>query len=134
MSDDSEIELWKRKRLQEMKRAETRKMGEEKEREKEREKNRKKVGLRPKDVLEKTFVGRALEVWSAAESQYPDAAEKIAVALASLVETGKISGRITGEQLYWFFRQLGLNVRLKTKIRIYESGELKTIADKLREK
>jgi len=135
MSDDSEVELWRRRRLLEMRRRLLEKeesMREEAEREKE--KSREEAGLKPKEVLKKMFVERAWEVWNAAEAQYPTVTERIAVALASLIEAGKIGGSITGEQLYWFFRQLGLDVRLKTKIRIYESGELKTIADKLREK
>ena len=136
MSDDSEIELLKRRRLLEMRRrlllerAEAMKEEEEQER---KEKGEEKVKLGPKEVLKKRFVGRAWEVWSAAEAQYPAVTEKIAGAMASLIEAGRLAGPITGEQLYSFFRRLGLRVRLKTKIRIYESGELKTIADKMRE-
>lgn len=107
-------------------------MKEEAEQER-KEKGEEKVKLGPKEVLKKRFVGRAWEVWSAAEAQYPAVTEKIAGAMASLIEAGRLAGPITGEQLYSFFRRLGLRVRLKTKIRIYESGELKTIADKMRE-
>ena len=98
----------------------------------EAEKKPKRPAMRPKDVLKKVFVGRAWEVWNTAESQYPTVTKQIAVALVTLIEAGKLKEGITGEQLYAFFRQLGLRVRLKTKIRIYESGELKSIADKLR--
>ena len=54
--------------------------------------------------------------------------------LVSLINTGKLKNKITGEQLYSLFRSLGLRIRLNTKIRIFEKGKLKTIADKLREK
>jgi len=58
---------------------------------------------------------------------------RITPALLSLIKAGKLRERITGEQLYWLFSRLGLRIRLNTKIRISEKGELKTIADKLRE-
>jgi len=137
MSDDSKIELLKRRRLLEMRRrlllerAEA--MKEEEQEKQEKGKEQEKVKLGPKEVLKKRFVGRAWEVWNTAEAQYPEVTERIAGAMASLVEAGRLSGPITGEQLYSFFRRLGLRVRLKTKIRIYEGGELKSIADKLRE-
>lgn len=85
-----------------------------------------------KEVLEKIFAGRAWEVWNAAEVQYPTIAARVAVTLTSLVAQGKLKGKVTGEQLFWLFRQLGVPVRLQTKIRLYESGEVRTIADKLR--
>jgi DNA-binding TFAR19-related protein (PDSD5 family) len=142
MSDDSKIELLKQRRLLEMRRRllleraeamkeeEQEKLEKEKGEEKEQEE---KVKLGPKGVLKKRFVGRAWEVWNTAEAQYPEVTERIAGAMVSLIEAGRLSGPITGEQLYSFFRRVGLRVRLKTKIRIYESGELKSIADKLRE-
>jgi DNA-binding TFAR19-related protein (PDSD5 family) len=135
MSDDSEIDLLKRRKLLEIRRRlllERAAAMKEEEQEKQ-EKGEENVKRGPKEVLKKRFVGRAWEVWSAAEAQYPTVTEKIAGAMASLIESGRLAGPITGEQLYSFFRRLGLRVRLKTKIRIYESGELKTIADKMRE-
>lgn len=131
MTNDSEIELLKKRKLREMRRRLLLERIEDMK-EEEEEKEPKQARPRPKDVLKKVFVGRAWEVWSTAEAQYPDVTKEIAVALATVVEAGRLKGGITGEQLYSFFRRLGLRVRLKTKIRIYESGELKTIADKLR--
>ena len=134
MPDDSSIELLKRRRLLDIrrklliKRVETMK---EEEQEKEKKPGQKKLG--PKEVLKKRFVGRAWEVWYTAEAQYPEVMVRLADAMVSLIKAGKLSGPITGEQLYSFFRRLGLRVRLKTKIRIYEGGELKSIADKLKE-
>jgi DNA-binding TFAR19-related protein (PDSD5 family) len=134
MSGDSEIELLKRRKLLEMRRRLLLERAEAmKEEEEKQEKDEEKVELGPKEILKKRFVGRAWEVWSAAEAQYPAVTERIAGAMAHLIEAGRLTGPITGEQLYSFFRRLGLRVRLKTKIRIYESGELKSIADKMRE-
>jgi DNA-binding TFAR19-related protein (PDSD5 family) len=52
--------------------------------------------------------------------------------LAKLVRDGKLKGPVTAEQLLWLFRSLSLDVRLDTKIQVYESGELKSLADKFR--
>ena len=87
----------------------------------------------PQQILSNAFVGRGLEVWKAAEHQYPLITQKIMPELVSLIKTGKLKDKIKGEQLYWLFRSLGLRIRLNTKIRILEKGKLKTIADKLRE-
>jgi len=87
-----------------------------------------------REVLEKVFAGRAWEVWNAAEAQYPTITARVAAVLTSLVAQGKLQEKVTGEQLVWLFRRLGAQVRLQTKIRLYESGEVRTIADKLRGK
>ena len=135
MPDDSSIELLKRRRLLDIRRKlliERVESMKEEEQEKGKEQGQEKLG--PKEVLKKRFVGRAWEVWYTAEAQYPEVMVRLADAMVSLIKAGKLSGPITGEQLYSFFRRLGLRVRLKTKIRIYEGGELKSIADKLKEK
>lgn len=134
MPDDSSIELLKRRRLLDIRRKlliERVESMKEEEQEKEKKPGQEKLG--PKEVLKKRFVGRAWEVWYTAEAQYPEVMVRLADAMVSLIKAGKLSGPITGEQLYSFFRRLGLRVRLKTKIRIYEGGELKSIADKLKE-
>lgn len=132
MPDDSSIELLKRRRLLDIRRKLLIERVESmKEEEQEKKQGQEKLG--PKEVLKKRFVGRAWEVWYTAEAQYPEVMVRLADAMVSLIKAGKLSGPITGEQLYSFFRRLGLRVRLKTKIRIYEGGELKSIADKLKE-
>ncbi len=123
MPEDEELELLKRRKLQEIQRRLA--MGQETI-----------EGPRGEDrgaALRGVLVGRAWEVLAAARRQYPRAAESVEAALAKAISEGKIRGPITGEQLLWLFRYLGLNVRLETRIRIYEHGELKSIAEKLRE-
>jgi len=83
-------------------------------------------------TLQKVFVGRAWEVYNAARQQYPRFAEPIFQELARLVQNGQVTGQITGEQLYGLLRQIGLDVRLETKLQVLEHGELKSIADKFR--
>ncbi|MEM2226972.1 MAG: DNA-binding protein [Candidatus Bathyarchaeia archaeon] len=122
MAEDEELELLKRKKLQEIQRRLAMK----------RDSVEKPEGEDRGEALRKALVGRAWEVLMAAKRQYPRAAERVEAALARAISEGKIKGPITGEQLLWLFRYLGLNVRLETRIRIYEHGELKSIAEKLR--
>ncbi len=125
MSDDKELEILRRKRLLEMKRH----LDEKQEPESidEREKT-------PTEILNSVFYGRAWEVWLSAEKQFPTTIKKVETVIIELVSSGKFKGRINGEELLWFLRRVGLDVRMETKIRIYERGELKTIADKLKDK
>jgi len=122
-----ELELYKRRKLLEMqmrllaKKAE----GEKKQEELERPPD-------PKEVLNRIFVDRAWEVFEAARRQYPQVTQTLQDELVRLIQSGKLKEKITGEQLLWLFRKIGLDVRMETKIRILESGELKTIAEKLK--
>ena len=120
MSDDAELERIKRQRLAEMQKSLA-----------------KKQEVKPKtfnseEILRKIFVGRAWEVYSAARQQYPTIADQIFRELAMLVQSGRLRGQITGEQLFGLLRQIGLDVRLDTKIQVMEHGELKSLGDKFR--
>jgi DNA-binding TFAR19-related protein (PDSD5 family) len=123
MSDDSELARLKRQRLAEMqKRLNAR-----------QEQSQTASGkLEPAKILEKVFVGRAWEVYYATRQQYPTIADQIFQELAELVRIGRVKGQITGEQLYGLLRQIGLDIRLETKIQVLDHGELKSIADKFR--
>jgi len=124
----NELELWKQRKLLEMQRKAIMKKIEE-------EKLKERAEKRDEDAeatLRKLFQERASEVYEAAKSQFPEATEKLTKALAKLISKGELNGPISGEELYWFFRRLGINVRLETQIRFYESGKIKTIADKVR--
>lgn len=125
MSKDLELEHWKRKKLLEMQRRLL-----AKQRNSEVATQVEKAD--PKSLLDKVLVGRAWEVLEAARRQYPVPVQRLMGEMARLVKGGQLKGPISSEQLLWFFRRLGMNVRLETRIRILESGELKSIADKLR--
>ena len=84
------------------------------------------------EVLERIFRGRALEVFNSANKQFPNAMLKIKDVLVKLAQSGRLN-EITGEQLYYFLRKLGLRVRLKTTIRFSEDGELKSLSEKIRD-
>ncbi len=123
MSGDSELERIKRQRLAKMQKSLAAK-----------QEQAQATGNKPEpaQVLRKIFVGRAWEVHNAAMQQYPRISEQIFRELAQLVQTGQLQGQITGEQLYGLLRQIGLDVRLDTKIQVLEHGELKSIADKFK--
>ncbi len=125
MSEDTELERLKRQRLAEMQRTFA-------ARQQHSQTAAGKVD--PAKVLEKVFVGRAWEVYYAARQQYQQITDQIVQELAELVQSGRLKGHITGEQLYALFRRIGLDVRLDTKIQVLERGELKPIADKFRGK
>ena len=83
-------------------------------------------------VLQRVFVGRAWEVYEATRNQYPSIAGRLFEELAQLVQAGQLTGQITGEQLYGLLRQIGLDVRLDTKIQVLDHGKLKSLGDKFR--
>jgi len=85
------------------------------------------------DVLKRVFVGRAWEVFNATQAQYPEIAEKLRNVLVHLASSGKIT-QVSGQELYYLVRKMGLRVRLKTRIRIKEHGKLKSLSEKLRQK
>lgn len=131
MSEDDDLERLRQRKLHEMRIRLLRDKALKAE-----ETARKEESEKPKDpeaILKNVFVGRALEVWEAAKYQYPEATKEVARALVTLIESNRLKEGITGEHLYWLFLQLRLPIRLETKIRIFKSGELKTIAEKLKE-
>jgi len=94
--------------------------------------NDKKKEEDKKQILHKVFVGRAWEVFNATRVQYPQVAEKLSKVLVQLASSGKIT-TVTGEELYFLLRRMGLRVRLKTTIRFKEHGKLQSIEQKLRQ-
>lgn len=122
MAEDSELERIRKQRLAQMQR----KMSAKQQPQVDSGK------LEPSKILEKVFVGRAWEVYHAARQQYPTIADQIFRELAELVRSGRLKGQITGEQLYGLLREIGLDIRLETKIQVFDHGELKPLADKFR--
>jgi len=127
LSEEKELELYKRKKLLEMQMRLLAKKAEEEKKQEEPER-----APDPREVLNRIFVDRAWEVFEAARRQYPRVTQTLQDELVRLISSGKLKEQITGEQLLWLFRKMGLDVRMETKIRILESGELKTIAEKLK--
>jgi DNA-binding TFAR19-related protein (PDSD5 family) len=84
------------------------------------------------DALNRVFKGRAWEVFHSASHQFPEAMTKVKELLVKLALSGEVK-EITGEELYLFLVDLGLKVRLQTKIEFASHGEVKSLRDRLKE-
>ena len=130
--NDDELERIKRKRLEEMQRRLLLKELQEKEEEPKEEKEEAREPTN-REILDRYFRDRAWEVWNEAERQYPQIMPKLEQLLVDAMNQNKIQDYLDGASLMGFFRQIGLPVRLQTKIRISEHGELKTLEQKIKE-
>jgi DNA-binding TFAR19-related protein (PDSD5 family) len=88
----------------------------------------------PLEVVRGVLTDRGEEVLEAALSQYPEEARRIVERLAELIERGALRGSITGRQLLWLFRNLGLDVRLETKIYVEQDGRFVPLMDAMRKR
>lgn len=82
------------------------------------------------EVLNRSFVGRAWEVFKTSSAQFPQETLKIKKLLVKLILEKKL-GQIDGEQLYALFRQIGLPVKLNTSIKYLGKGKTKSLSEKL---
>jgi len=124
MSGDAELERLKSRKIQDMQR---RLLEQEKKKAVQQ-----KQPQAPRELLKTILVGRAWEVLDAAERQYPVPTRALEAELVRLVLAGQLKGPVSAEELMWLFRRLGMDVRLETKIQVFESGELKSLADKFK--
>jgi DNA-binding TFAR19-related protein (PDSD5 family) len=128
---DDELERIKQRRLEEMKRKMLlQQIKDQKEADPEPARPREATN---QEVLDAMFGNRAWEVYSAAAYQYPQVIGQVEKILVDGIKEGKIADIIDGAALMGFFRQVGLPVRLNTKIRISDHGELKTLEQKMKE-
>lgn len=128
MSDDSELERLKAKRLAEMQRnLNIKKLQEQKPEKKEEKKN-------PRDIVVKKLGYRGLEVLNLAESQFPVQTKMVIQKLAELIESGELAEDIDGGKLLTLFRTVGIPVRVETKIKVEQDGKMVSLSDKLTNK
>ncbi|MFH0850102.1 MAG: DNA-binding protein [Candidatus Bathyarchaeota archaeon] len=125
---DDELERLKQKRLEELQRQMLLKQLKEHEPKPAPAKEQ-----TPEELLGQYFGDRAWEVWNAAKAQYPSVMPQVEKLLVDAVKQGKVKDVIDGAGLMGFFRQIGIPVRLETRIRISEHGELKTLEQKMKE-
>jgi DNA-binding TFAR19-related protein (PDSD5 family) len=118
MSDD-ELEALKRKRFLDLQR----RMASRQE---------KQESVDVQKVLDSVFRGRAWEVFKAANSQYPSEMAEIEHTLVSIVSEGKLT-EMDGEQLYALLRNVGLDVRLNTEIKVISHGKTQSLSEKFKE-
>ena len=130
---DDELERIKQRRLEEMKRQlMLKQLKEQQAPESEPEKEKPKEPT-SQEILDRHFGDRAWEVYNAAAYQYPQVMPQVEQLLVQGIKQGKIRDVIDGAALMGFFRSIGIPVRLQTKIRISEKGELKTLEQKMKE-
>jgi len=84
------------------------------------------------EILNSIFKGRAWEIFSSASDQFPEAMSRVKDLLVKLAVSGEVK-EITGEELYVFLVDLGLKIRLETKIEFASHGEVKSLRDRLKE-
>lgn len=87
----------------------------------------------PREVVAKILSGRGPEVLETARRYYPKEVGQVEETLANLIESGRLKGPVSAEELYSFLRRVGLVFNMDVKIRIKEHGELKTLEQKFRE-
>lgn len=117
--DDNELKAIRQKKLRELQRRLA-------------AKQRKTPRIDEDQVLNRLFRGRAWEVFNSASSQFPDIMNRVKDVLVKLALSGRLN-EVTGEQLYLFLRNLGLRVRLNTKINFIDHGKRKSLIEKIKE-
>ncbi|MBA4453185.1 MAG: double-stranded DNA-binding protein [Nitrosopumilaceae archaeon] len=131
MSEDSELERLKAKRLAEMqKNISTQNQPKPEPTEQKQE----KPTLTPREIVATKLGFRADEVLQNAEAQFPNETKAVIGQLAQLISTGEFDETIDGGQLLSLFRTVGLNVRMNTKINVEQDGKFVSLSEKLHNK
>lgn len=124
-ADDPDIEIIKARKLKELR---------EKAAAFEKAKSSSPLKKRSaREVVSDYLYDRGDEVLSLAYAQYPVQTEAIVRRLAELMVSGEIRSRISGGELLALFRSVGLNVRVKTTIKVEDNGKLISFSDKLKQ-
>jgi DNA-binding TFAR19-related protein (PDSD5 family) len=122
MSDDSDIEIIKARKMMEMRK---------KAAELEKAKGAKEKSA--KEIVLSYLYDRGDEVLKAAYAQFPVQTETIVNKIAELISAGEIQQKISGGELLSLFRSVGLRVRLDTSIKIEDHGKFVSFSDKLKQ-
>jgi len=83
----------------------------------------------PLEVVKANLGPKGDVVFEAALEQYPRETMRIVERLAELIKAGAVAGPIDGGELYSLFRQLGLRVKLDTKIVYVKRGEARDLRE-----
>ena len=126
MSDDSELERLKAKRLAEMQQniSSLKQTTPDVEPEKKETKN-------PRDIVLSYLGFRGAEVLENTEHQFPNEAKSIITQLAQLIKTGELNEKMDGGQLLSLLRSIGLPVRMNTKINVEQDGKFVSLSEKI---
>ncbi len=128
MSEDSELEKLKAKRLAEMQKNISFQSSAKQQEEKTAKPQETKT---TREILVPRLGYRGLEVLQNAESQFPNETKLVVEKLAELIKNGEIDEMIDGGKLLLLFRSVGLNIRMQTKINVEQDGKFVSLSDKL---
>jgi DNA-binding TFAR19-related protein (PDSD5 family) len=95
-------------------------------------KKQKTTEIDANEILNRSFIGRAWEVYNASNAQFPQETLKIKKILIKLILERKIS-QVDGEQLFALIRQFRLPLRLNTSINYLGKGKTKSLSEKFKE-
>ncbi|MCX8162218.1 MAG: hypothetical protein RMJ00_04600 [Nitrososphaerota archaeon] len=91
--------------------------------------------LDPERYVESNLEGKAVEVFECFKQQYPGRVYRIVVeALAKAMKNGAIPTPLDATTLYSILLNIGLRVRLPSRIYVAKKGEVKDFSEYLREK
>ena len=127
MEEDSDIEILKAKKMQEMMKRMI------KQKKENMEKGIRKREPSEREILLSYLYDRGDEVLKLAESQFPTETRVITNRIIELINNGEINRKISGGELLSLFRSLGLNVKINTTIKIEEHGKYVSFAEKLKQ-
>ena len=132
MSEDSELERLKAKRLAEMqKNISSQNVEPTTESSESSQEPLKEIKENPRDLLIAKLGYRGLEVLENAEYQFPNEITQIIQKLFELIKSGEINESFDGGQLLALFRSIGLNIKMQTKINVEQDGKFVSLSDKL---
>ncbi|MCP8310011.1 MAG: hypothetical protein L6N95_02430 [Candidatus Methylarchaceae archaeon HK01B] len=120
MRENEELDLLMAKKMLEMKKRLSQKSKEEPKKE------------TPRAILLSRLVDRGEEVLLTAERYYPERTAIIVKHLVELIKSKGLKGTISGGELLYLFRSLGMRISVETKIMVKEDGRLVSIRDKLK--
>jgi len=106
---------------------------EEQTRRKKKEENAAKGTLDDDTIFRQHLYDRGEEVVEAAFAQFPNETIQVEKALVQMIRSNKFTGMISGGELLFLLRSLGLDVKVDTHITIVEHGKAKSLQDKLKE-
>ncbi|HJS64211.1 MAG TPA: DNA-binding protein [Nitrososphaeraceae archaeon] len=128
MNEDRDIEILKAKKMKEI----MERMIKQQKEKTLKEMKIKNISLEKEAILSYLY-DRGDEVLALAELQFPEQTKIIISRILELIKEGEITKKISGGELLSLFRSLGLNVKVKTTIKIEEHGKYVSFADKLKQ-
>ena len=128
--EDKDLERLKEKRLAEMQKNLSYQQKQEKIALLQKKQKDNKPSTR--EIVIKQLGYRGLEVLQNAEHQFPKETQIVVLKLSELILSGDITEVLDGGNLLTLFRSIGINVRMKTKIKVEDDGKFVSLSDKLK--